>query len=1059
MHNRCTAPARFRWRRASQALRYAIPVFVTCMLIATSVPAFAQEVYGSIVGTVRDQRGDVVQGATVELVSDQRTLTATTDSEGGYQFLNVLPGTYTVTVTASGFGAKRREGVPVELGRNLQVDFQVEAGITETTVVTASDEPIVDITSTKTATNITKSEFEVIPKTLNYASVIAVAPGTRQEAKGTGFSVDGASGAENVFILDGVEVTRVQNGQLDQSKNVPFDFVQEVQVKSAGFEAEFGGATGGVINVVTRSGANDWHGEFRAEFQFDELRAEDNPTLRLNPLNSTQFEYFRNPLGKDDTSLFAPVFSLSGPLVKDKLWFYASYAPQFDRRTRRLDFIDAGQNVLTSRDIDYEINSHYQFARLDWAPHEKVQANVSFINSPIRTQGPFGGPLNNSNPYIPLFFQTGTSQLYNYQQFDLLGGYTPSWQLAGAVTYNPSDNWVLSFRGGQTYLNDKGGNYNIPFGNSGPAQLSINIPCTPDSDLLNGADCPAGTSLTGSITPYDPFVAIFDITRRTNLNFDATYVTRFLGQQHILKGGYQINHISNKVNSGRQGGLAELYFGASYDEDDDRGDLGFYRIRDFRTVGDVSSRNQAIFLQDAWSIHPRVTLNLGVRFENEFLPAFPLNLEGHPDIDPELAANATEEPISFGWGDKIAPRIGVAWDVFGDSRLKVYGSFGFFYDTMKYELPRGSFGGDIFLLTYYTLDDIDLNSINLANPPGEYLDGPFDLRFPSNIVIPGERPTIDPDLLATRSREYTVGADYGFTTNLVAGVRLTRKELDRTIEDVGGVDANGNEIFTIGNPGFGATVDFFDPPTPEAVREYTGLEFRVDKRFANNWYANISYIYSKLYGNYSGLASSDEVDVNGVGRSSPNVNRYFDLPELVYNAYGQQVLGRLATDRPHTLKAYASYRFNYWGQSTDVGASQLAFSGTPLSSRIHYTVEGAGADLYPEGRGNLGRTEAFTQTDLVVTHRWTINERITFKATVNVLNLWDERNVTNVFEFITRAGQPVRYENSQDFLNSNGDYIQRINDTYGAIGFDPRYLQPRNFQAPRLMRFGFGIEF
>ncbi len=1050
----CRTTTRQRGSRWSVAAsRVMLPV-LAIMLALSSVPAFAQEVTGSITGKVEDQNGAAVQGATVELKSDQRTMTATTDGEGGYQFLNVLPGTYVITVSASGFQSVKRADVPVELGRTFRVDLTLAAGLAgETVDVTSSDEAIVDVTSTKTATNITQAEFEVIPKTLNYASVIAVAPGTRAETKGAGFSVDGASGAENVFILDGVEVTRIQNGQLDASKNVPFDFVKEVQVKSAGFEAEYGGATGGVVNVVTRSGANDWHGEARFEFQFDELRAGDNPVLRLDPLDSNNFEYFTNPLGKDNTRLFSPSFSLSGPVVKDHLWFYASYAPQFDRRVRRLDFIDAQQNVLTARDIEYKTTSNFMFGRLDWQPVEKVSANVSFINSPIRTEGPFSSPLNGTP--APLFFQTGTSQLYNYDQFDLLGGYTPSWQLAGATTWQVTDSLVFSFRGGHTYLNDKGGNYNVPFGNNNPAALNVNIPCTPTSEV--DAPCPPGTSLTGSITPYDAFVAIYDITRRTNVNFDASWVTRFFDQQHIIKGGYQLNRLSNKVNSGRQGGLAELYFGANLGGA--RDDLGYYRIRDFRTTGDVSSRNQAFFIQDAWTVHNRVTLNLGVRFENEFLPAFPLDLSGHPDIDPELAASASSEPISFGWGDKVAPRIGVAWDVFGDAKLKIYGSFGFFFDTMKYELPRGSFGGDTFLLWYYTLPNVPLDSITLANRPGELIAGPIDLRFPSNVVLPGQRPTIDPDLKATRSREYTVGADWAYSTDLLFAARLTRKELDRTIEDIGGLDANGNEVFTIGNPGFGVSVTDFDPATPEAVREYTGLELRMDKRFSHNWYANVSYIYSKLFGNYSGLASSDEVDVNNLGRSSPNVNRYFDLPELVYDAYGNQVLGRLATDRPHTFKAYASYRFNYGSHSTDVGMSQLAFSGTPLSTRLQYRVAGAGADLYPEGRGNLGRTEAFTQTDLVINHRWTINERFAFKASVNILNLWDERNVTNVFEFLNRTGTPVDYDDFTDFITSNGDYRQRIDAQYGSIGYDPRYLQPRNFQAPRFMRFGFGVEF
>jgi outer membrane receptor protein involved in Fe transport len=116
--------------------------------------------------------------------------------------------------------------------------------------VVANEEPLVDVTSNKVATNITQEKIELLPKTLRFDSVVATAPGTRNEGKAGGFQIDGASGSENTWIIDGLEVTRVFDGVLGNTKNIPFDFVREVQVKSAGYEAEFGGATGGVVNVV-----------------------------------------------------------------------------------------------------------------------------------------------------------------------------------------------------------------------------------------------------------------------------------------------------------------------------------------------------------------------------------------------------------------------------------------------------------------------------------------------------------------------------------------------------------------------------------------------------------------------------------------------------------------------------------------------------------------------------------------------------------------------------------------------------------------------------------------
>jgi hypothetical protein len=495
-----------------------------------------------------------------------------------------------------------------------------------------------------------------------------------------------------------------------------------------------------------------------------------------------------------------------------------------------------------------------------------------------------------------------------------------------------------------------------------------------------------------------------------------------------------------------------------------RGKFGYYQIDDFARTGDVQSSNQGIFVQDSWSIHKNVVLNLGLRFEKEFVPSFPIRADFHPDLSAEVIKSTSTKPIDFGFGDKVAPRIGGAWDVFGNGKLKVSGSFSFFFDTIKYELPRGSFGGEKFLRSFRKLEQADFRGISLDSRPGDLISGPIDLRFPSNVTLPGERPTIDPDIKPFRSREYSGAVDYAIRGDLVVSARFTRKEVDRAIEDIGGVDAKGNEVFTIGNPGRGVSADpkFFSPATPDATREYTGLELRIDKRFTNNFYLNASYIYSKLFGNYSGLSSSDEVSTaTGNGRVSPNVNRFFDLPELNYDSRGRLALGRLATDRPNTFKAFGAYRFNYKvaGKSlqTEVGASQFIFQGTPVSTFVSSRVTSIGVPIIANGRGDLGRTPVFTQTDMVINHFVNVSENVKIKFSFNVFNLFDERNVTDVYSFLLAPGQDVTYKSLQEFLGSNGDFMSRI--AAQKLVLDPRYKKDNLFQAPREARFSVGIQF
>lgn len=1013
-----------------------------------------QENTGTIQGEVKDASGAVVAGATVTAVSQQRTFTATTDDKGMYRFNNLLPGLYTVKALASGFGEITRENVTVEIGRNLQVNFDLAAsGSKESINITASQEPIVDVTSSKTATNISREKIESLPKAnLGFSSLVDVAPAARTEPSGRfgagQFQIDGASASENVFIIDGVEVTRVFGGTLGGSKNIPADFVQEIQVKTGGYEAEFGGATGGVINVVTRGGTNDFHGELRLDYSSDTFRAKDNPTLRISPFDPTQqtTQYFDTPNGKDRTRFLNPTFLLNGPIIKDKVWFSLGAAPQYTKTTRIVEQISpiaAGttvENVLNSRPITQRQRQDYNYLRLDAQPTSKLSVYGNFIHTPVQTEGILSFASFTSG------FTTTSAATLNNPRYDFQGGYTPSYQLSYGANYSITPKFLVSFRGGFSYLNDKGGSYDIPVNTP---QLIISVPCTSTSNNAGTSNCVGSTTATGSNIVTNQITS-FDITRRINLNFDASYIANFLGQ-HTFKGGYQTNRINNDVLFGFSGGRFSFAFGRARPSGL-RGTYGYYQRDEFARSGNVNGRNQGIFLQDTWQIHPRVTLNVGVRIENEFLPSYPISREGHPDIPEGLEVST--RPISFGWGDKVAPRIGAAWDVFGNGKLKVAGSYSVFFDTMKYGLARGSFGGEVFLRSFCRLNSSDISGINL-NTPCDVIEGPFDLRFPSSVNLPGQRPGIDPDLKPYREHEYSATAEYAWSRDLAISGRFVRKALDNAIEDIGGVDAEGNEFFTIGNPGRGTAVSDFNPPTPDAIREYTAFELRVDKRLTNHWYVNGSYTHSKLYGNYSGLGSSDEA-----ARTDTNTNRDYDLPFLNFRPGGGLQVGRLATDRPNTFKFFGGYRASYnvfnKSTSTDISIGQRIYQGIPLTTEVATVVEaGSGANAFLGGRGDLGRTPWYTQTDLNFTQYVPLSERTALLFRVNVTNLWDERNVTEQFRVITGPGQSLFYPTTDAFLN--GNFQQDLNTQ--NIVRDPRFLLPNVFQNPREARFAVGVRF
>jgi len=277
-------------KRFSTGIRRLLPVLIqTFVLLLFVSSVFAQETTGGLQGTVKDPSGAVVPNAQVVLTSNILTgnKTVNTDSSGYYRFANLPPGAYLETITAKGFRTTKREGLVIEVGHLPTVDITMEVGGTETVVEVSGATPAIDVTQNTTQTNITQDVVQDVPHGRSFQSVIQFAPSARNEplagstilSNGTGggspgnesngsdhgFSVAGGSDSENSYLVEGQETADLAGGF--SHTNVPFDFIQEVQVKSSGIEAEHGGSLGGVVNVVMRKGSNAYHGSAFMQFE------------------------------------------------------------------------------------------------------------------------------------------------------------------------------------------------------------------------------------------------------------------------------------------------------------------------------------------------------------------------------------------------------------------------------------------------------------------------------------------------------------------------------------------------------------------------------------------------------------------------------------------------------------------------------------------------------------------------------------------------------------------------------------------------------------------------
>ena len=1033
-----------------------ITAFAVSVIFCLSALTFGQERFGAVEGTVKDTTGAVVPNATVRVQGNAFDRTVTSDGEGFFRLQQVPPGTnYTVTIDAGNFKTFVQSDIIVQLGQATPIDATLSTTVEAVVEVTGDGVATIDATTSKIQTNLDARTLETLPKGNNFTTALKAAAPVREEMTAGGFQIDGASGSENSFVVDGQDVTNFRSGSLNMNNNIPFQLIQELQIKSNGYEAEFGGATGGVINVVTKRGSEDFHGDIGGAFDVSQLDAGPRRILNasVSRLPSAPNRYIYPK--KDGNVGFFPSVTVSVPILKKRLYFFASHSPQYFDITRDFTFTDGAIRRYTSK-----VQNDYSFVRVDGQISEKLQLSSNYLYNPMRTLGvlPTFASLDGAGA-------STSAAAPNVAAQAALGGRIPATNFGISGTYVPTQNLSIDVRFGRGYLNEKLNNYGIPqatnyvcgdfpcsLGNAGARLFATNSPTVKDISIRNGFDVSAGL-----------------------------YLNNF-GGRHSFRFGYQYTGLSNDVDDGNVG-FGTLVFNIhptaqTFDQNgcprpnrvalpgcpiDGPEIIGFGQLSLVGRSGKVSSKNEALFAQDAWQIGGRLTLNLGIRIEKENVPTF---REGNPGIQ-------------FNWNDKMAPRIGAAYDILGNGKWKVFGSYGRFFDRFKYELPRGSFGGEVQDIYDFLISNPDIFSYTRAGVLANHIRFQ-DQRTPSNLASDNR---IDPNLKPFQQAELTFGTAYDFGKGFILEGRYTHKNIIRAIDDIGFLDLDDNEQYFIGNPGEGVCAKpacgRYEIPgayAPKAKRVYDGFEVRVQKRFGQ-LAIDGNYTWSRLFGNYTGSASSDEAQrAGGAGRNSPAVSRYFDLPFMGFTLDGKPDDGLLPTDRPHFAKLAATYRFEWFGSKTNATDFNLFYqigSGTPVTTRGRYGVV---SGMIVSKRGDLGRTDTLSQTDVSLTHKYLFGRDLRFGVAfdINVLNLWNQATEISRRETITRSefspgvigcptadpnDTPVRCLTRAVFNGgiTSASFLAYANATVNGdpnARKDLRYNLPQLFQNPRAIRFG-----
>ena len=511
---------------------------------------------------------------TVSLTSGalQGSKTTVTDSDGRFRFPSLTPGSYRLEATLSGFQTAARSDIKVELGKTVTIDATMTAAFQEQITVTGAP-PTVDVTSAKTGANITSEMMQTLPVARNFYGLTSIAPGVSQDAVGA--AIQGPTGAENNYIIDGLNVTGIEAGE--ETKQMNFDFIQEVEVLTGGLPAEYGRLTGGVVNAITKSGGNEFSGTVfgygsGGSLQSDDTTRNERPQTTTSVLNVSSDKDYGVEAG--------------GYFIKDRLWFFGAFDRQDTTQTR--DIIRAltapGAPALGSS-IDTDITRNLYAGKLTLRVNDNNSVYASIIGDPTTRDG-------------ALFAIQGPPSTYDGKR-----------ETGGA-------DYIVRYNGvfGQSFLvNGSYGHHHEKDEFSGPgASIPLSIDTTVNPNAWSG-----GFNFYQNQT-FDRDVYKLDLSK-------------FLGSHEFKFGGdYEdVNAVNNNFNGGagqriyklRVAATGQIYYRHRYYVNDlapgfNRADPTTWKIA-LPLTSEPETKNQSVYIQDSWRVLPNLTINPGFRWESQ----------------------------------------------------------------------------------------------------------------------------------------------------------------------------------------------------------------------------------------------------------------------------------------------------------------------------------------------------------------------------------------------------------------------------------------------------------
>jgi hypothetical protein len=933
-----------------------ISAFLVALAIAVTGVAAAQETTGSLGGQVVDAQGLPVPGASVTVTGPQGARTLVTDGEGRYVAPFLTPGQYALRVELQGFKASEQKDIQVSLGGRREINVKLEAGGLTETVQVSGSAPVIDTRSTTIGGVLDPQTLNRLPVGRSLAATLYLVPGV-SDSSGAGAatpSIAGGSGLENNYIIDGVNITDVGFGGMGSYNStfgslgagVTSDFIKDTEVKTGGDEAEYGQATGGVVNVVTKSGSNSFSGSAFGYARPSALEAEWKQLTSPNGSVNTE-----------GSSSYDAGISVGGRLVPDRVFFFGTYNPQWQKRT----FLAPNNPspvfpyaALGGVDRDRRIQAYA--AKLTTQLNSSNRLDISVFGDP--SKGLSGLQRTTALRRIAYPGAVGTTAIEggfseleygaHNQSVRYDGIFGSRWLVEAALAHSKqkfhetpqSDTWIFTDLRGFT----------------GAA-----------CGLTGTATCPQGTS--GGL-------GFFENNDGTNTQYSLKSTNIFnAGGSHEVRYGVGLEDIDFLRGTDYSGPGVRLADGRTTVSGLPMqirlaGANTFYRgtrgllLQSAENVQTYTS----FFIQDTYQAG-RLTVRPGIRYERQ-------NLVGAEPGggSPELCFDGDTRPgAGDGTGDAIActftwnnwaPRIGATFDLTGSGRAKVFANWGRFFAKIPNDLAARAMSAD----TGITRQNFCDAALTTPQPNG--VVSPCSGSSTNLLLTSDHAAIIDPEAKSTYTDEFLAGVEFEILGGANLGFRYTRRTLPSILEDIGQLSIVGYFIapdtpvdYFITNVNADTEVvqccGFNNVAFEDPEHKYDSFEITLNKRFGGRWSALSSYRFSRLRGNFEGFYRSDN------GQSDPAISSLFDFPtndpsyvatKATHGGSGDiryegcsLGCGILPNERPHQLKLYGSTVLGPVnvgiGFNAGTGASLTGLASNPVyanAGEIPLTLRGEG---------------------------------------------------------------------------------------------------------------------